>query len=186
MAGCLPGSVDACAADGSMVGLNQGTGANVLVRAKARPAGLKAQQAQKPTVDAGDSDTPPPGDGHRPVHFGQAGPGRHCAARESSQRRSGNIKSPAPGDVATLHDSLQVPGRADDERGMDMIVAEEVPYLTDGGGHRVSCGNREHHLGSGAQHLIHRSRIRTAVGTWSSAVPVILVTVTSRISGCRV
>jgi hypothetical protein len=75
--------------------------------------------------------------GHRPAYFGQAGPGRHCAARESSQRRSGSIKSPAPGDVITFHDSLQVPGRADDQRGMDMIVAEEVPYLTDGGRQRM-------------------------------------------------
>ena len=33
------------------------------------------------------------------------------------------------GDVITFHGSLQVPGRADDPRGMDMIVAEEVPYL---------------------------------------------------------
>jgi hypothetical protein len=114
MAGCLPRSVDACAADGSMVGLNQGTGANVLVRAKARPAGLKAQQAQKPTVGAGDSRPPTPGCGHCPAHFGQAGPGRHSAACKPSQRRSGNIKGLAPGDVVTFHDSLQVPGRADE------------------------------------------------------------------------
>ena len=103
-----------CAVDESRVGLTQGTGANVLVRAESRPAGLKAQQAQKPTVGAGDSRPPPPGCGHRPVHFGQAGPGRHCAACELSQRRSGSIKSLAFGDVITFHDSLQVPGRADD------------------------------------------------------------------------
>src|SRR5271167_4446798 len=58
---------------------------------------------------------------------------------------------------------------------MDMIVVEEVPYLTDGGGQRMSCGSREHHLGSGAQDPIHRSRIRTAVRIWSPAVPVILM-----------
>jgi len=40
---------------------------------------------------------------------------------ERSQRRGGSTKSPTPGDAATLHDSLQVPGRADDQRGMDMI-----------------------------------------------------------------
>jgi hypothetical protein len=167
MAGCLPRSVDACAADGSMVGLTQGTGANVLVRAESRPAGLKAQQAQKPTVGAGDSGASPPGCGHRPAHFGQASPRRHGAACKPSQRRSGNIKGLAPGDVVAFHDSLQVPGRADDESGMDMIVAEEVPYLTDGGGQRMPCGDREHHLGSGAQDLIHRTRIRTTIRTWS-------------------
>ena len=54
---------------------------------------------------------------------------------------------------------------------MDMIVAEEVPYLTDGGGQRMSCGSREHHLGSGAQDLIHRSRIRTAVRPQMTMAP---------------
>jgi len=97
-----------------MVGLTQGTGANVLVRAESCPAGLQAQQAQKPTVSGGDSRPPPPGCGHRPAHFGQAGPGRHCAACESSQRRSGSSKGLAPGDVITFHDRLQVTGRADD------------------------------------------------------------------------
>ena len=101
-------------ADGGRVGLAQGTGANILVGAEARLAGLKAQKAQKPAVGAGDSGPPPPSCDHRPARFGQAGPGRHCAACESSQRRSGSVKSPAPGDVITFHDSLQVPGRADD------------------------------------------------------------------------
>ena len=155
------------------VGLTKGAGANVLVRAESRPAGLKAQQAQKPAVGAGDSGPPPPGCGHRPADFGQAGPWQHCAACEPSQRRSGSIKSLVLGDVITFHDSLQVPGRADDQRGVDVIVAEEVPYLTDSGGQRMSCGSREHHLGSGAQDLIHRSRIRTTVRTWSPAVPAI-------------
>ncbi len=41
---------------------------------------------------------------------------------------------------------------------MDVIVAEEVPYLTDGGGQRMSCRNREHRLGNGTQDLIHRSK----------------------------
>jgi hypothetical protein len=68
-----------------------------------------------------------------PAHFGNAGPCWHCAARESSQRRRGSIDSLAAGDVIAFHDSLQVPGQAYDQRGMDMIVAEEVPYLTDGG-----------------------------------------------------
>ncbi len=154
-----------------MAGLTLGTGANVLVRTESRPAGLKTQQAQKPTIGAGDSRPPSPGCGHRPADFGKAGPGRHCAACESSQRRSGTIESLALGDVITFHDRLQVPGRADDERGMDMIVAEEVPYLTDGGGQRMSCGSREHHLGSGAQDLIHRSRIRTAVRAQMTMAP---------------
>ena len=159
-----PRSANACAADDNRVGLTQGAGANVLVRAESRPAGLKAQQAQKPAVGAGDSGPPTPCCGHRAAHFGKAGPRRHCAARESSQRRSGGIKSLAPGDVITFHDRLQVPGRANDQRGVDMIVAEKVPYLTDGGGQRMSCGSREHQLGCGAQDLIHRSRIRTRVG----------------------
>ena len=114
MTGQLPRSVNARAAGDSRIGLTQGTGTNVLVRAESRLAGLKAQQAQKPAVGAGDSRPPTPGCGHRPAHFGQAGPGRHRAARESSQRRNGSIKSPAPGDVITFHDSLEVPGRADD------------------------------------------------------------------------
>ena len=59
------------------------------------------------------------------------------------------------GDVIAFHDRFQVPGRADDQRGMDMIVAEEVPYLTDGDGQRMSCGSREHRLASDAQDLIH-------------------------------
>jgi hypothetical protein len=161
----LPRSANACAADDNRVGLTQGAGANVLVRAESRPAGLKAQQAQKPAVGAGDSGPPTPCCGHRAAQFGKAGPRRHCAARESSQRRSGGIKSLAPGDVITFHDRLQVPGRANDQRGVDMIVAEKVPYLTDGGGQRMCCGSREHQLGCGAQDLIHRSRIRTCVRT---------------------
>jgi hypothetical protein len=179
----LSRSVDACAADGSRVGLTPGTGANVLLRAEARLARLKAQQAQKPAAGAGDSGPPPPGCGHRAAHFGKAGPGRHYTACKSSQRGSGSIKSPPPVDVITFHDSLQVPGRADDQRGMDVIVAEEFPYLADGRGQRVSCGSREHHLGGGAQALIHRSRIRTAVRAWSPAVLVILVTATWKVAG---
>ena len=143
-------------------------GADVLVGAESGPAGLEAQQAEKPAVGAGDSDPPPPGCGRRPAHFGKAGPWRHCAACESSQRRGGSIKRLVTGDVGTLHDRFQVPSRADDERGMDMIVLEIIPYLADGGGQRMYCGNREHHLGNGAQRLIHRSRIRTAVCAWSS------------------
>ena len=103
-----------------------GTGADIGVRAEARPAGLKARSGPEPAVGAGDSDPPPPGGRHRPAHFGHAGPGRHRAACETSQRRGGRIKSLAPGDVITFHDSFQVPSRADDQRGMDMIVAEEV------------------------------------------------------------
>ena len=105
-----PGLVGACGVGASSVSLTQGTVANVLVRAEARPAGLKAQQAQESAVGTGDSGPPPPGCGHRLAHVGQAGPGRHCAARESSQRHSGGIKSPAPGDVITFHDSFQVTG----------------------------------------------------------------------------
>jgi hypothetical protein len=93
-----------------------------------------------------------PAGGHRPAHFGNAGPCWHRAACESSQRRGGSIESLAPGDVIAFHDGLQVPRRADDQRGMNMIVAEEVPYLTDGGRQRMSDGSREHHLGGGAQH----------------------------------
>ena len=126
-------------------------GADVLVGAESGPAGLEAQQAEKPAVGAGDSDPPPPGCGHLPVYVGQAGLGRHGAARESSQRRGGSIKRLVTGDVGTLHDRFQVPGRADDERGMDMIVLEIIPYLADGGGQRMSHRNREHRLGSGAQ-----------------------------------
>ena len=127
----------------------KGTSANVLFRTESRPAGLQAQQAQKPAVVADDSGPPPAGRGHRLAHVSQAGPGRHCAACESSQRRDGSIRILAPADVVTFHDSLQVTGRADDQRGMDMIVAEEVAYLTDGGGHAMPCGCREHRLGSG-------------------------------------
>jgi hypothetical protein len=76
------------------------------------------------------------------AHFGQAGSGRHGAAREPLQWRGGSIKSLAIGDVITFHDRLEVPGRADDERGVDMIVAEEVPYLTDSGGQRMSYRGR--------------------------------------------
>jgi hypothetical protein len=79
-------------------------------------------------------------------------------------------RSLAPGDVVTLHDSLQVPGRADDQCGVDVIVVEEIPYYADGGGQR-SCWSREHRLGSGAQDLIHRSRIRTIVRTCSPLSP---------------
>ena len=69
---------------------------------------------------------------------------------------------------------------------MDMIVAEEVPYLTDGGRQRMSCGSREHHLGSGARDLIHRSRIKTAARAWSPDIPVIFLPARSRMSGCQV
>jgi hypothetical protein len=67
-----------------------------------------------------------------------------------------------------------------------MIVAEEVPYLTDGGRQRISCGSREHHLGSGARDLIHRSRIKTAARAWSPDIPVIFLPARSRMSGCQV
>jgi hypothetical protein len=145
-------------------GRTQGPGANVLCGAESRLAGLQAHQAQKPAVVADDCGPPPPGRGHRPVHLSQAGPGRHRAARESSERRGGSISSLAPADVVAFHDSLQVTGRADDQRGVDMIVAEEVAYLTDGGRQAMLCGGREHRLGGGARDLIHRSRIRTSPG----------------------
>ena len=144
-----------CAADDSRVGLAQGAGANVLVRAESRLADLQAQQAKKPAVGAGDGDPPPPGCGHRLAHFGQAGPVRHRTACESSQRRSRSIRSLAPGDVIAFHDRLQVTGRADDQRGMDVIVTEEVPYLTDADGQRMSYRGREHRLASGTHDLIH-------------------------------
>jgi hypothetical protein len=134
---------------------------NVLVRAEACPPSLEAQQAQKPAVDAGDGGPPSPGRSHRPAYFGNVGPGRHCAARELSQRRSGSLGSLGPGDVIAFHDSLQVPGRADDQRGVDVVVTEEIPYLTDGRRQRMSYGSRQHHLGSGTRDPIHRSRIRT-------------------------
>jgi hypothetical protein len=166
----LPRSVKDLYCRRQQVGLTPGTGANILFRAESRPAGLQAQQAQKPAVGTSDSGPPSPGRDHRSAHFSKVGSRRHRAACESPQRRSGSIKSLAPGDVVTFHDSLQASGRADDQRGMDMIVAEEVPYLTDGGRRRMSCGSREHHLGSGAQDLIHRSRIRTAYRTRSPTV----------------
>lgn len=182
MTGRLPRSVDACADDGGRVGLTQCTGTNVLVGAESRLAGLKAQQAQQSAVGAGDSGPPTPGCDHRLAHFGKAGPGRHRASCKSSQRCCGSIKSPAAGDVITFHNRLQVPGRADDQRGMDVIVAEEVPYLTDRGGQIMSYGSREHHLGSVTHDPIHRSRIRTAARTWSPAVPVVLVTATWKVA----
>ena len=89
----MPRSVSGHAVDGSSVGLIQCPGADVLVGAESRPAGLEAQQAQKPAVGAGDSGPPTPRRDHRLAHFGQAGPGRHGAARESPQRRGRSIKS---------------------------------------------------------------------------------------------
>jgi hypothetical protein len=158
----LPRPVSGRTAYDSTVGLASGTGANVLFRAESRPARLQAQQAEKPAVGTDDRGPSSPGGDHRPVHFGQAGAGWHRTACEPSQRRHGSIRSRATSDVLTFHDSLQVPGRADDQRGMDMIVAEEVPNLINGGGRRMPCGSREHHIGSGACDLIHRSRIRIA------------------------
>jgi AcrR family transcriptional regulator len=137
--------------------------AHVLVRAESRPAGLQAQQAKQPPVGTDDRGSPLTGSDHRPVHFGQAGPARHSAPFEPPQRRGGRVKSPAPGEVATLHDRLQVPALADDQRGMDMIVAEEVAYLSDGGRRRMPHRNREHRLSNGAHDPIHRSSIRTAI-----------------------
>jgi hypothetical protein len=147
---------------------------NVLVRAESRPAGLQAQQAQKPAVVAGDSGPPSPGRDHRPMHFSQAGPGRHRTAFKPSQRRRGSIKTLTPSYVVTFHDSLQVPGRTDDQRGMHMIVTEEVPYLTDGGRQRMPCGSRDHRLGGGRHDLIHRSRIRSADRTGSPPLALCL------------
>jgi hypothetical protein len=123
----LSGPVSGRAADCSTVGLTQGTSANVLVRAESRPAGRQAQQAQKPAVGADDGGPPTALGGHRPAHFGQVGLGRHRAACELPRRRGGGIiKRLAPGDAITFHDSLQMPGRADDQRGVDTVVAEEV------------------------------------------------------------
>jgi hypothetical protein len=139
--------------------LRAGPGVNVLVRAKSGPAGLKTQQAQQPAVNAGDCGSPLPGLVQRPPCFSEAGPCRYRAARESSQWCSRSIRSLAISDVATFHNSRQVPGRADDERGMDMIIAEELPYLPDAGSQRMSGGDGQHRIGDGAHDLIHRFRI---------------------------
>ena len=167
----MPRSATTGAVHDGRAGLTQGTGANILVRTESRPAGLPAQQAQKPAVGTGDSGSPSPGRDHRPAHFSQAGPGRHRAAFKPSQRRSGSIRTLTPSDVVTFHNSLEVAGRTDDQRGMHMIVTEEVAYLTDGGAQRMPCGSRDHRLGGGRHDLIHRSRIRTPVRSWSPAVP---------------
>jgi hypothetical protein len=60
-------------------------------------------------------------------------------------------------DVVTFYDSRQVPGRADDERGMDMIITEEAPHLPDSGSERMLYGHREHRIGDGTHGLVHRS-----------------------------
>lgn len=103
-----------------------------MVRAESRSAGFEAEQAKQPTVGAGDSGPPLSACGHRPAHSGQAGVARHCAAREPAHWCDRSIKSLAPGDVITFHDSLQVTSRADDQCGMDMVVAEEIPGLDSG------------------------------------------------------
>jgi hypothetical protein len=35
---------------------------------------------------------------------------------------------------SSFHEGLEVSGAVDDQRGVDVIVAEEVAYLADGGG----------------------------------------------------
>ena len=89
-------------------------GADVLVRAESCLAGFKAQQAEKPAVVAGNRSPAPPGCFHRPLHLSEAGPRRHGAAREPSQRRSDGIRSVAHGEIVTFHHSRQAPGRAND------------------------------------------------------------------------
>jgi hypothetical protein len=155
------------------VSLIQGASTYIQVRAEARLAGLEAQQAEKVAAGAGDSGPSSSGRRHRPAHLGQAGLGRHRAAREPPQRRSGRIGSLAPGDVIAFHDSFELPGRADDQRGMDMTVAEEVPYLTDGGRPGMAHGSGEHHLARGTPHLIHGFRIKTAARARSAGNPAI-------------
>jgi hypothetical protein len=54
-----------------------------------------------------------------------------------AQRRHQSL---AISDVVTFHDTRQVPGRADDERGMHMIIAEELLYLPDGSRQRMPVG----------------------------------------------
>ena len=81
-------------------------------------------------------------------------------------------QSLAISDVVTFHDTPQVPGRADDERGMHMIIAEELLYLPDGSRQRMPGRDREHRIADGAHDLIHRLRIiKTPPSTPGSARP---------------
>jgi hypothetical protein len=86
-----------------------------------------------------------------------------------AQRRHQSL---AISDVVTFHDTRQVPGRADDERGMHMIIAEELLYLPDGSRQRMPGRDREHRIADGAHDLIHRLRIiKTPPSTPGSARP---------------
>jgi hypothetical protein len=102
------------------------------------------------------------------LHLSEAGSGRNGAAREPSQRRSGGVRSLVISDVATFHDSDQVPLRADDERSVNMVIVEEVSYLPDGGGQRMSRGDREHRIGRGGQTLSHLPRVVRTIDALTS------------------
>ena len=78
---------------------------------------------------------------------------------DAAQRGTGLIEALPLGDVVTFHHRHQVPGRADDERGIDMAVVEEVAYLPDSGGQRMPRGGCEHRIGNRTQDLIHRFRL---------------------------
>jgi hypothetical protein len=94
------------------------------------------------------------------VHVAKAGSRRHCAPGEPAERCSGSVKGLAPCDVVAFHDGLEVSGRVHDQRSVDVTVAEEVPYLADGGGRGMSFLDREHRLGNDARDVVHQLRIK--------------------------
>ena len=136
-----------------------GPGQNVFSGAETGPAGLQAQQAEKPPVRADDRGPPPPGLVHALLQLRQAGVFGHGAARESSQRRRGGVGCLAGADVAPFHHRRQVAGRSDDQRRMDMIVIEKLTDLADGGAQWMPHRGREHRIGQGAHGLIHGPRL---------------------------
>jgi hypothetical protein len=140
-------------------GFAQRTGVNVFFGAESRPAGLQAQQAEKPPILADDRGPPPPGRVHGPLYLSQAGVFEHGAARESSQRHRSRVGDLAMADVVTLHHGSQVSGRSDDQRGMDVIVIEKLTDFADGGAQWMPHRGREHRIGKGAYGLIHGPRL---------------------------
>ena len=133
----------------------QGASADVIFRTESGPAGLEAQQAEQPAVVADDRGPPAAGGGHRLVRLSQTGPGRHGTTSEPSQRYGGGFGSLVPRKIIALHHGGQPAGRADDQRGVDMIITEEITDLADGGAQRMPERRGEHGLGNGARHFIH-------------------------------
>src|ERR1700744_1853098 len=101
---------------------------------------------------------------------GQAGVFEHDSACDPAQRYGLSVRSMTRGEVVAFDHRYQVPGWIGDQRRMDVVVAEEVPDLADGGTERMPHRGREHRLRRSVCHLVHGLRLESGMPLWPSPV----------------